>query len=100
VGATQPTASVQVKVVPRASRSELAGWQDGVLRVRVAAPPEHGKANAALEALLAERLGVRKSAVRVVAGHAATRKRVEIDGLDRVEVERRLGFGAVPPGVD
>jgi uncharacterized protein (TIGR00251 family) len=90
------SASVQVKVVPRASRSELAGWQDGVLRVRVAAPPENGKANAALEALLAERLGVRKSAVRVVAGHGSPRKRVEIDGLVLGEVERRLGRGSAP----
>ncbi|HET8697278.1 MAG TPA: DUF167 domain-containing protein [Gammaproteobacteria bacterium] len=90
------SASVQVKVVPRASRSELAGWQDGVLRVRVAAPPEHGKANAALEALLAERVGVRKSAVRVVAGHGSPRKRVEIDGVALAEVERRLGRGSAP----
>ena len=88
--------SIQVKVVPRASHSELGGWKDGVLKVRVAAPPEQGKANAALEALLAERLGVRKSAVRVVAGHGSPRKRVEIDGLVLGEVERRLGRGSAP----
>ena len=92
-----PTASIYVKVVPRASRDELSGWQGDVLRVRVAAPPQDGKANAALEALLAERLGVRKSAVRVVAGHGSPRKRVEIDGLDRADVERRLGRGVVIP---
>jgi uncharacterized protein (TIGR00251 family) len=85
------TASIHVKVVPRASRDELAGWHDGVLKARVAAVPQDGKANAALEALLAERLGVRKSAVRVAAGHASPRKRVEIEGLEQSEVHERLG---------
>jgi uncharacterized protein YggU (UPF0235/DUF167 family) len=62
----------------------------GALKVRVAAPPEAGRANAALETLLAAALGVRKSAVRVAAGHASSRKRVEIDGLEQTELERRL----------
>ncbi len=73
-----------VKVVPRASASEIAGWLPGeVLKVRVAAVPADGAANAALEKLLAETLGVRRAQVRVVAGHAATRKIVEIEGIDR-----------------
>jgi uncharacterized protein len=58
--------------------------------VRVAAPPEAGRANAALEALLAAALGVRKTAVRVAAGHASTRKRVEIEGLAPEDLARRL----------
>jgi uncharacterized protein (TIGR00251 family) len=95
-----PAVSIQVKVVPRASRTELAGWKDGVLKVRVAAPPQDGKANAALETLLAERLEVRKSAVRVVGGHASPRKRVEIDGLDRADIESRLGARASPSAAD
>jgi uncharacterized protein YggU (UPF0235/DUF167 family) len=88
------TATLRVKVVPRAARSEIAGWLDGALKVRIAAAPEAGRANAALEALLASVLGVRASAVRVTAGHASTRKRVEIDGLDAPEIERRLGVVA------
>jgi uncharacterized protein YggU (UPF0235/DUF167 family) len=83
-------ATLRVKVVPRAARDEIVGWLDGALKVRVAAVPEAGRANAALEALLALALGIRKSAVRVAAGHASTRKRVEIDGLNQAELERRL----------
>jgi uncharacterized protein len=90
--------SISVKAIPRAARDEIVGWRDGVLRVRVAAPPQGGRANAALEALLAATLGVRKSAVRVAAGHGSARKRVEIDGIDRAALERRLaaaGFSLV-----
>jgi uncharacterized protein YggU (UPF0235/DUF167 family) len=76
--------------VPRAVRDEIVGWLDGALKVRVAAAPEAGRANAALEALLAAALGVRKSAVRVAAGHAAPRKRVEVEGLLQHELEQRL----------
>ncbi len=89
------TVSLPVKAVPRAARDEIVGWLDGHLKVKVAAPPQDGKANAAIEALLAAALGVRKSAVRIVAGHGAARKRVEIEGLTPAEVERRLGSARV-----
>jgi uncharacterized protein YggU (UPF0235/DUF167 family) len=88
-------ASIRVKAVPRASRDEIVGWLDGALKVRLAAVPQDGRANAALEALLAKVLGVRKSAVSVTAGHAAARKRVEIDGLEPEEIERRLAAAGV-----
>jgi uncharacterized protein YggU (UPF0235/DUF167 family) len=63
--------------------------------VRVAALPEAGKANLAVEAVLAAALGIRNSAVRVAAGHTSSRKRVEIDGLDQAELERRLQAAGV-----
>jgi uncharacterized protein len=56
----------------------------------VAAPPERGRANAALVELLAELLGVPRSHVRVVGGHGSRRKLVEIDGLDAETVAERL----------
>ena len=93
--------SISVKAIPRATRDEIVGWFGDALRVRVAAPPQDGRANAALEALLAATLGLRKSAVRVAAGHGSARKRVEIDGIDRAELERRLaaaGFSLVASG--
>jgi uncharacterized protein len=93
--------SINVKAVPRAARDEIVGWLDGALKVRIAAPPQDGRANAALEALLAAALGLRKSAVRVAAGHGSARKRVEIDGVERAELERRLavaGFSLVASG--
>jgi uncharacterized protein (TIGR00251 family) len=82
-----------VKVVPRASRDEIVGWHGGALRLKVTAPPQDGRANAAVVALLADALGVRKSAVEVVSGHAAAHKRIRVAGLTRAEVDRRLGTG-------
>ena len=82
-----------VKVVPRAGRDEIVGWSGGVLRLRVKAPPQDGRANAGVVALLAAALGVRKSDVAISAGHASARKRVAVEGLTRSEVEQRLGLG-------
>ena len=88
--------SISVKAVPRAARDEIVGWLDGALKICVAAAPQDGRANAALEALLAATLGLRKSAVRVAAGHGSPRKRVEIDGIDHAEIERRLAAAGIP----
>jgi uncharacterized protein len=76
--------------VPRAARDEIVGWLGGALKVRVTMAPEAGRANAAVEELLAAALGIRKSAVRIAAGHSTARKRVEIDGLAQQDLERRL----------
>jgi uncharacterized protein len=79
-----------VKVVPKSSRNAVAGWVGETLKICVTAPPEKGKANAAVEAVLAEALGVVRERVRIVSGHASPRKTVEIDGLDEKEGRRRL----------
>jgi uncharacterized protein (TIGR00251 family) len=60
------------------------------LKVRVSAPPERGKANEAIEALLADVLGLRENRVRIVAGQTSRHKIVEITGLTEAEVRRRL----------
>jgi uncharacterized protein YggU (UPF0235/DUF167 family) len=83
-------ARLAVKVVARAARDEIVGWRDGRLRIRVAAAPERGRANVALEALLAESLSIPRSRVRVVAGHTAARKLVEIEGLTPADLDARL----------
>ena len=82
---------IAVKVVPRAAKDEIVGWLEDALKVRVQAPPEDGRANRALEELLAATLGLKKNAVTVAAGHGSARKRVEIAGLTREEIVRRLG---------
>jgi uncharacterized protein YggU (UPF0235/DUF167 family) len=79
-----------VKVVPRSACDEVAGWVGGALKVRVRAVPEKGRANEAVERLLARELGLPKRAVRVVAGHTSQRKTVEADGVDGDELARRL----------
>ncbi|OGL13240.1 MAG: hypothetical protein A3J45_11025, partial [Candidatus Rokubacteria bacterium RIFCSPHIGHO2_02_FULL_69_13] len=65
-----------MRVQPRASRDEVVGWREGVLRVRVTAPPVEGEANRAVEALLARTLGVARSAVSVVRGGQGREKLV------------------------
>lgn len=66
---------LNVKVVPRSSRTEIAGvLADGTLRVRVAAAPDKGRANDALCEFLAQHYGVPRSSVTVVGGHTSTRK--------------------------
>lgn len=82
---------LSLKVSAGASRDRIAGWLGDALKVSVTAAPERGKANAAVEALLAEALGVPRSAVTVVAGHTQPRKQVEVAGLPADEVRRRLG---------
>ena len=79
-----------VKVVPGASRDGITGWLGDALKVRVSAPPERGKANAAVERLIADALGVASKGLRVVSGQASPRKIVEVCGLSEAEVLDRL----------
>jgi uncharacterized protein YggU (UPF0235/DUF167 family) len=65
------------------------------LKVRVTAPPERGKANVAVEATIAEALGISIDSARVIRGKSSPRKIVEILGLSESEVYRRLSKGSV-----
>lgn len=65
-----------VKVIPRAARNEVVGWTDGVLRVRVHAPPVEGRANEALIDVLAAHAGVSRGSFRIVQGGRSRLKRV------------------------
>ncbi len=84
------TVVITVKVVPRAASAEIVGWLDGALKVRVMAPPQDGRANRAVEELLAAALRLKKNAVAVAAGLRSARKRVAIEGLTHDEIVRRL----------
>jgi len=70
--------SFTIRVTPRASANVVGGERDGALLVRVSAPPVEGKANDAVVALLAQGLGLPKSAVRVERGGATRTKRVSV----------------------
>ena len=70
---------LKVKVTPKASRNELVGFlADGTLKVKVQAPPERGKANAAVCTLLAEQLGVATRQVIIAGGESSHLKHVRI----------------------
>jgi len=77
---------IDVRVIPRARKTEIAGPRDGALVVRLAAPPVEGAANEALVAFLAEWLAVPRRAIHILSGERSRRKRVAVDGVsaDRV----------------
>jgi uncharacterized protein len=82
--------TLHVKVVPGAKRDELVGRYGDAIKVRVAAAPENGKANAAVIGVLANALGVKPSGVRLVRGQTSPAKVFEIDGLDEAALNARL----------
>lgn len=85
------SARLRVKVVPGSSKSEISGWLGDMLKVRVTAPPEKGKANAALVLLLARSLGLSKKDLEVISGKTSQEKLVEVRGLSISQVRNRLG---------
>lgn len=78
---TKDKLSFTVRVVPRASRTQIMGEADGTLRVRVAAPPVDGAANDELVRVLARALKVSRSAVAITAGQTSRLKRVAVSGI-------------------
>jgi uncharacterized protein len=70
-----------VMVQPRSSRRELAGVQEGALKIKLTAPPVEGKANEECVKFLAELLGVGKGRIAIVSGHKSRKKTVFIAGL-------------------
>ena len=70
--------TLTIHAQPGAKRTEVAGVHGGSLRIRLAAPPVEGRANAALIAFLAEQFDVPQRAVAILRGHAARRKTVRI----------------------
>jgi uncharacterized protein (TIGR00251 family) len=81
---------INVKVVPGSSRDRVGGRHGDGIRVQVCAPPEGGRANAAVVQLLAKALALKPQQVRVVKGHTTPRKVIEVLGLDAADVLARL----------
>jgi uncharacterized protein len=71
----------RVRVVPRSSRSEIAGVTGDALKLRITAPPVEGKANEECVRLLAEFLGVKKAKVQITAGHESRTKTIAVEGV-------------------
>ncbi|MDX6611403.1 MAG: uncharacterized protein QOD75_589 [Blastocatellia bacterium] len=76
----------QVRVVPRASRSKIAGEHDGALRIRVTAPPVDGAANEEVIRLLAKALGVTRRNVEIVSGQTSKTKRIKVRGISPADL--------------
>jgi hypothetical protein len=82
---------LKVKVVPGASSSGVAGWLGDMLKIRVAAPPERGKANAAVLELLARELHLKECALSIVSGSASQKKLIEIQGITMSDIQEKFG---------
>jgi uncharacterized protein (TIGR00251 family) len=85
------SARLRLRVAAGSRRPGIAGRHGEGWKVRVAQPPEDGRANAAVVALLASTLELPQGAVSIVSGHAARDKIVAVDGIDAAEADRRLG---------
>jgi uncharacterized protein len=94
---TADGAAFNVRVIPRARRSGLAGTRGDALLVRLQSPPVDGAANDELIDVLARALQVAKRAVAIVAGDRSRQKRVKVLGIDADTVAARLGVGDTQP---
>lgn len=88
--AAAPSATLAIKAIPNAPRSEVVGWLGEALKVKVHAPPVEGRANEALCDFLAEHLHVPRRAVEVLRGDTSRQKTVRIAGLSAAELQSRL----------
>jgi uncharacterized protein len=79
-----------VRIVPRASRSEITGEYNGALRIRIAAPPVDGAANRELIRLLARVFKLPQSAVEIVSGAGSKTKIVRLAGADSARLEQLI----------
>ena len=79
------------KVVPGSSRTAVCGVLGGMLKVKVSAAPERGKANQCLLGFIARRLGVKKSAVVIVSGPSKPVKQIRVAGVTSETLRAKLG---------
>lgn len=84
---------IRVRLKPSAGADEIAGERDGVLQVRVSAPPQQGRANEALRRLIARRARVGVQRVSIVRGERARDKLVRVEGVEASELRAALGLG-------
>lgn len=80
------------KVVPGSSRTAIAGVLGDMIKVRVAAAPEKGKANQCLVTFLADQLGVRKNDIAIISGQTQPVKQVEVEGISAAVLLEKLGL--------
>ena len=83
---------IDVRVIPRAKKSEVAGTRNGAILLRVAAPPVDGAANDAVVELLSSILEIPRKQIQIVGGARGRQKRVAIDGLSDDDVRSRLSL--------
>lgn len=83
-------ATIEVQVQPNASQNKLTRIENGILYLKIAAPPLRGKANQELIRFLSDILGVGRTSLSIVKGKTSRRKVIAIEGLTQEQVRRRL----------
>jgi uncharacterized protein len=81
---------LRLRVSPKSRKARIAGEHGGALKLHVTEPPEKGRANEGVIALLAETLGIAEREIELVSGHASHDKRVAISGLDEATLRTKL----------
>jgi uncharacterized protein len=81
---------LSIKVVPGSSKNRIMGWLGDVLKTRIAAQPKQGRANAVLKKILASTLEIPAKNVKVISGTTSPKKIVELTGLNKEEVDKKL----------
>jgi hypothetical protein len=89
---------LRLRVSPGAARAAVVGRHGEGWKIRVAAPPEGGRANDAVVRLLAETLALPRDAVTLVSGHGGRDKIVELAGVEAAQIEERLASAATKDG--
>ncbi len=79
-----------IHVNPHASRMEIAGLQDGALKVKVTAPPVEGAANDACLLLLSKKLRLKKSQLEITAGAKGRHKTILVSDIDKAKLEEKI----------
>ena len=79
-----------VRVLPRASRSEIIGEHDGALKVKLTSPPVEGAANEELIKILSKELGIAKAEVEIISGRSSKTKRIRIHGGNTTNIRAIL----------
>jgi len=87
---TDRKTTLTIQVHPNAKRNEVLGFEEGILRLKIAAPPVEGKANKELISFLSKTLGTSKSSITIDHGHISKVKIVTILGLDRNQIYERI----------
>lgn len=72
---------IQIKVTPNASKNQILGFDEGILKVRIRAVPEKGRVNEELIDFLSEILGIAKSKIEILSGQTSRLKRLKIEGV-------------------
>ncbi len=81
-----------VKIVPGSSKTSVCGLLDGMVKIKISAPPEKGKANQSLVKYLAKKLGVKRKDVHIISGQTNPVKSMEISGISAELLTTRLGL--------